>query len=294
MTDENRRLRVFFSSSFADRDARQLREALSDQFDIVSPDALVGSFARHTALNRALDDVDVVVVALPPPEDPAAANVFVEAGAALGAGRPVLLVGELSQVPADLANLPAQAGRSAPRIADDIRLIASSKSPMLNGPSTMSSRGPGLSSVVVDRLRRRIRQREYVAAEAAGIIDDLFRAAGARTKNALVVGHKVTDAADLAVWHDDLTASLGTPLPVEILVRRSAWPAVRQRLERTLAMSGGRTLIALYLGEPTDVPRKWSDGRRWIVVAAADQLLDELAENRLAIALAHLLDRAEP
>src|SRR4051812_27708167 len=86
---ESRRLKVFVSSAASDMDARELRRGLSGAFEVSSSDLLVGSYARHTALIRALADVDVVVVFVPPPEDPAGRNVLIEAGVALGARRPL-------------------------------------------------------------------------------------------------------------------------------------------------------------------------------------------------------------
>jgi len=291
---EPQRLKVFVSSAAADMDARELRTALSSMFDVSSSDTLVGSYARHTALRRALGDVDVVVVFVPPPEDAAARNVLIEAGVALGSHRPVLLVGERAHVPADLAALPVSPAVSARALAADIELVAAGGSTASLAEPTPPASGPGLTPQVAEQLRRRLSSEALTEAEAVGVLDDLFRATGARTKNAVVIGHPPTDRADLAVWHDELTATFGTPLPVEVLARSRSWPAVQQRLTRTLELSGGRTLVALYLGPVQDVPRRWTDGRGLILVAAAVQLLDELAHGPLAVALTRLLERAEP
>jgi hypothetical protein len=271
-----------------------LRAALSQFFDVTSADGLVGSYTRHAALSNALHDVDVVVVALPAPEDPASANVFVEVGAALGARRPVVLVGERAYVPADLADLPVFRAEPVATLASDIELVATSGVSGATPATPIGERSPGLPAATLSDLRRRTNLPFTVEAEAVGVIDDLFRATGARTINALVLGQRVTDSPDLAVWHDDLVATLGAPLPVEILARSSSWPMIRQRLERTLSMSGGRTLLGLYLGPSSYPPKKWSDGRRTILIAAADQLLGELAEAGLGVALTRLLAQAEP
>lgn len=282
------------SSAAADMDARELRRALSSDFEVSSSDTLLGSYARHTALTRALADVDVVVVFVPPPEDAAGRNVLIEAGVALGARRPVLLVGERAHVPADLAALPVSPAGSARALAADIELVAAGGPSVPEDDPAPAAVEPGLSQQIARQLRSRLSSERLAETEAVGVLDDLFRAAGARTKNAAVVGHPSIDRADLAVWHDELTAAFGTPLPVEVLARRQSWPAVHKRLVRTLELSGGRTLLALYLGPAQDVPRQWTDGRRRILVAAAVELLDELAQGPLAVALTRLLSRAEP
>lgn len=294
MPEQASRLKVFITGAVADTDARQLRSALSEIYDVRSSDLVVGSLARHTALSRAIGDVDVVVVFVPAPEDPAARNVLFEAGLAVGASRPVLLVGEPSHVPADVAGLPVSSAGTAQALAADIELVATGGVAAAAPQVSTAADVPALLGPVADQLRRAVMDAGQHEAEAVSVLDELFRAAGARTMNAVSVGHRSTDRADLAVWHDDLTASFGTPLPVELLVRSQSWPAVRGRLARTLQLSGGRTLLALYLGPEQDLPRRWSDGRGLILVAAAAQLLDELSRGSLAVALTRLLERAEP
>jgi len=293
VTDTGQRLTLFFSSSFADADARELREALREHFNVTTADTLVGSYVRHTALHQAIADADVVVVAVPATEDPAARNVFVEAGAALGAGRPIMLVGERSRVPVDLADLPFATADSATEVAEEIRFIATGK-PVPRRGIEVQLELPTLLPAAAAQWRQRLEAGALASVEAVGVLDDVFRSAGARTKNAITAGHKVNDTPDLAVWHDGLTATVGTPLPVEVLARAASWPAVRQRLDHTLKASGGRTLLAVYLGPPVDVPRKWTDGSRTILVVAATELIDSLIDHPLPIALTRLVERAEP
>lgn len=291
---ESKRLKVFVSSAAADMDARELRKALSGSFDISSSDTLVGSYTRHAALSQALGDADVVVVFVPPPEDSAAGNVLFEAGVAVGAHRPVLLVGERAHVPAALAALPVSPAMSSRALAADIELVAAGGPTPPVVEATPPAAGPAVAAPLAVQLHARLADETLPPATAVGVLDDVFRAAGARTKNAVTIGHPATDRADLAVWHDDLTATFGTPLPVEVLVRIRSWPAVQPRLARTLELSGGRTLLALYLGPVQDLPRRWTDGRGLILVAAAVQLLDELTRGSLAVALTRLLEQAEP
>jgi hypothetical protein len=126
--------------------------------------------------------------------------------------------------------------------------------------------------------------------DAIRVFDALFKASGATTRVS-TTSSDVT-VPDLAIWHDELTATLGTPLPVEILARGGSWPAVRPRLERTLAASGGRTLLAISLDDVRDGPRLWSDSRHRILFVSAADLLEALMEVALPAALAMLVERA--
>lgn len=293
VTDPASRLTVFFSSSFADPEARLLREGLREHFDVSTPDTLVGSYARHTALSRAIANSDVVVVAVPAAEDPAARNVFVEAGAALGAGRPVLLVGQRSAIPVDLADLPFEGTGVAAAVADEVRLIASGNRDRLPTRWVMPD-GPRLPPQMAATWGERLQAPGLAGLAAVGVLEDVFRLAGARVKTSAVVGHRAIEVPDLVVWHDGLTSALGAPLPVEVLLRPWSWPAIRQRLERTLLASGGRTLLALHLGPSVDVPRKWTDGNRTVLFLAAADLVDALVDASLPVALTRLLAWAEP
>jgi hypothetical protein len=286
-------LKLFFSYSSADMDARRTRDLLRQEFDVTSQDTLTGSFARRTALHQAVADCDIVVAVLPPPEDPASRNVFIEAGVAIGAGRPLLLLGDPSAVPVDLAGIPVANSEWGVGLADTIRQVAAA-GPAIPSHPAVEDDGAALAPAIAEQWRERLEARGLKEIEAIGVLDDVFRMAGARSKNASVAGYRMTDVPDLAIWHDGLTATLGTPLPVEILVRATSWPAVRQRLERTLRASGGRTLLALYLGPAVDVPRIWSDGSRTILVVAATDLVGELQAATLPVAMARLVERAEP
>jgi hypothetical protein len=100
------RLSVCLSYSPADEVGRLLRRRLADRFDIITPDLMIDRITRLAALRRALMSTDVAVAVFPATDDPLWHNVIFEAGAAAGAGGPLVLVGEAASVPADLADSP--------------------------------------------------------------------------------------------------------------------------------------------------------------------------------------------
>jgi hypothetical protein len=100
------RLSVCLCYSPADEAGRLLRRRLADRFDIVTPDMMIDRITRLRALRRALMSTDATVAVFPATDDPLWHNVIFEAGAAAGAGGPLVLVGEAASVPADLADSP--------------------------------------------------------------------------------------------------------------------------------------------------------------------------------------------
>jgi hypothetical protein len=100
------RLSICLSYSPADEVGRLLRRRLADRFDIIMPDMMIDRITRITALRRSLMSTDVAVAVFPAADDPLWHNVIFEAGAAAGAGGPLVLVGQAASVPADLADSP--------------------------------------------------------------------------------------------------------------------------------------------------------------------------------------------
>lgn len=303
---EQVRPRVFVSYSLADDEGRSLRDMLSGIFEITAPEMLTGSVARRTALRQLLKDIDVAVVVLPSAEDPSRSNVIFEAGAAAGAGVPLVLVGEAASAPGDLADgLVFEADRvedvidaveeltRARRAAHQREISVADRDEISVfgqdlGITTHSARI--LSSEYVDKWVTRI---QHVRTEHSAIrlISELFQHAGARTRSTQLSGAEAIDRPDLVLWHDDLLATFGLPLPVEVLLRSKSWPAIRARLERTLAASGGRTLVAVVIRDGAG-SRVWTDGRRTILVCPADQLATALTMRPLAEALGEMLSSA--
>jgi hypothetical protein len=102
----NTRLSVCLLCSPADEVGRLLRRRLAERFDVITPDMMVDRITRLVVLRRSLMSTDVAVVVFPAVDDPSWANVTFEAGAAAGAGGPLVLVGQAASVPADLADSP--------------------------------------------------------------------------------------------------------------------------------------------------------------------------------------------
>jgi hypothetical protein len=97
-----------------------------------------------------------------------------------------------------------------------------------------------------------------------------------------------THRADLAIWHPDLEAGVGVPLPVEILISSPLPTTILSRLRVTLEASGTRSLLAIGFGRKRG-PWQWvSPDDKLILFVSVDQLLSELQRMGLGAALAHL------
>jgi predicted nucleotidyltransferase len=301
------RPRVFVSYSLRDDEGRSLRDILGQQFDVIAPEMLTGSVVRHTALRQSLMDVDVAVIALPTEDDPSRNNVIFEAGAAAGAGVPLVLVGEAKSAPRDLADgLVFDFDRIAD-VIDAVEELCRSRYATKRAEVRISDHDEAaaverfhvdviaqpvtlLSSEYVDEWITRVR---HVRSERSAIrlISELFQSAGARTLSTEPSNEQISDRPDLVLWHDDLLATFGLPLPVEVLLKLKSWPSIQPRLERTLATSGGRTLVAVVVRDGMQ-PRVWTDGRRTILICFADQLARALTRMALAEALSAMLSAA--
>jgi hypothetical protein len=100
------RLSICLLYSPADEVGRLLRRRLAERFDVITPDMMADRLTRLVVLRRSLMSTDVAVVVFPAADDPLWPNVNFEAGAAAGAGGPLVLVGDPASVPADLADSP--------------------------------------------------------------------------------------------------------------------------------------------------------------------------------------------
>lgn len=289
------------SYSLGDDEGRSLRDTLGQMFEITAPEMLTGSVARRTALRQSLLDVDVAVVVLPSPDDPSRSNVIFEAGAAAGAGVPLVLVGEPASAPRDLADSLVFERDRVDDVIDAIEELARSKrshpkiaitdhdkvTALDEEQSAPPHSAPALLSDYVDRWTSQIRN-VRTERSALRLVSELFQNAGARAWMTPASEGPVVDKPDLVLWHDDLLATFGLPLPIEVLLNSKSWPAIRTRLERTLSASGGRTLVAIVVRGDIK-SRIWTDGRRTILVCSADQLARELTKMPLAEAFGAVL-----
>jgi hypothetical protein len=227
-------------------------------------------------------------VVLPAPDDPALGSVMFEAGAAAGAGVPLLVIGDVAEVPTHLASSVVIGAEHLDAVAETVtRLIGRRNETVEPSPDDLE---PPLTSDYASSWIARMRQ-VTTEREALPLISDLFSHTGARIRDIERDLDSPIHRADLVIWDDNLAATVGMPLPIEILLRWRSWPSVRGRLEQTLTASGSKTLLALVL-EDGNPPRVWTDGRRVVLVASAITLAEELAVASLPRAIDNLLATA--
>jgi len=281
------RPRVSVSSSYSDTLRSELRERLTEVFDVVPLGLPSGSLARGTAV-RATSDIDVAVVVLPAPDDPAFGSVMFEAGAAAGAGVPLLVIGDVTEVPTHLASSVVIGADHLDTVAETVtRLLGRRNDTAHPSPDDLE---PPLTSDYASLWIARMRQ-ATTEQEALPLISDLFAHTGARMRDIERVPGSPVHRADLVIWEDNLASTVGVPLPIEVLLRWRSWPAVRGRLEQTLMASGSKTLLALVI-EDGSPPRVWTDGRRLVLVASVTALAEELSAVSLPRAISNLLATA--
>ncbi len=306
MTDEAR-TRVFLSYSLADDLGRLLRVKLAESFEVTTPEMLIGSVARSSVLRQTLMRTDVAVVLLPPTDDFSWRNRLFEAGVAVGVGVPLVLVGMSSLAPIDLADslvlerdqieeivtFIRELARSRRSLAAEVTHIYESDISYSIEDQTVTARtGPALSVEYADDWISKVMDVRS-GHSAIRLFVDLFEHAGARVRGELQVSREGDiGKPDLVLWHDDLLASSGLPLPVEVLLRATSWPAVIPRLEQTLKASGARTLLAVTVRNGTH-SKVWTDGRRIILLTPATLLARSLASMSLGETFGALLASAD-
>lgn len=284
-TGDRPRVSVFFSHS--DTLRSELKERLAEAFDVVPLALPAGSFARGTVV-RATSDVDVAVVVLPASDDPALGGVMFEAGTAAGAGVPLLVIGDVAEVPSYLAPSVVIGAERLDTVAETVARMLGRRNDAVDIRS--DDLEPPLTSDYASSWTARMRQVSSEQ-EALPLISELFARTGARIRDIEQASGSSVHRADLVIWDDNLAATVGMPLPIEVLLRWRSWPAVRARLEQTLTAAGSKTLLALVL-EEGNPPRVWTDGRRVVLAASAISLAEELAVTSLPGAIDSLLETA--
>lgn len=281
--DTGDRPQVSVSCSYSDILRPELRERLAENFDVVPLGFSAGSLARGTAVG-AVSDIDVAVVLLPAPDDPALGNVVFEAGVAAGAGVPLLVIGDVANVPTYLASSVVIDAEHLDALTETVTRLLGRRGDAVD--QNVGDPGPPLTSDYVSSWVARMRQANSEQ-EALPLINDLFTHAGARIRDVERTSGSPVHRADLVIWDDNLAATVGVPLPIEVLLRWQSWPAIRGRLEQTLMASGSRTLLALVM-EDGNPPRVWTDGRHLVLVAAASAFAEELGNVSLPRAISNL------
>lgn len=147
----------------------------------------------------------------------------------------------------------------------------------------------GLSREYLAEWHTRLREATDELA-AIHLVEELLRRAGARTR--IGASAPSSDFPDLAIWDDSLATAFGLPLVIEVVAARALWPHMKDRLQKTLAASNSRTLIALTMDHGLR-PIHWSNGRQTILVTPAAKLADMLATAPLGEAFRMLLSEAK-
>jgi hypothetical protein len=154
--------------------------------------------------------------------------------------------------------------------------------------------GPALSEELGTALLRRSEDPDLDSSTAELLVGDIFRFSGARVfgeSSQLLPAERKVDRPDLAIWQDDLLATFGQPLLVEVLIRPISTKALIPRLRRTLFLSGARSLLAVTIHKHHD-PQRWADEHGLVFTAALPGLIGALRSHSLVESLVLLRDAA--
>lgn len=281
---------VFVSRSLADADAQWLVDRLAEEYVLSETAGRSSRLPRSLSVRDAVRLADVAVAFLPSPDDPAWGTVFFEVGAAVAVGLPVVLVGDSEGVPSALAGLQRVDPGDGQSLANAISLL-SRRRPRRQAGQARGRRDEEQPSEVLVMPEKLPEGAGSSALERW--LRDVLAHAGARV--AFAESKPLADRPDMTIWHDGLQATLGLPLPVEVLAAHSParLPALLPRLRRTLRASGAQSLLAVYSGA-SHRPARWTDGLETVLFISSDELVDELSRAPLPDALSALLARAEP
>ncbi len=240
------------------------------------------------AVRDALRAVDLAVVLLPAEQDPAYRSVVYEAGAAVGSGAQVVVVGEAATVPPLFEGLhrilPGDLQAFEIAVAAAVRKRGTRRAGSRPG---VRGESPALNTAAATAARAKL-LRARGELELVSWMFEVLKAAGANVVAAEIGGG--IPYADLTVWHDGLEAAFGLPLPVEVVPAGHLLPPLVPRLRRTMRAAGTRSLLAV----GGAVHARWSDDDQQILAVDAARLVDELANASLPRTLAVLLATAAP
>jgi hypothetical protein len=283
-------LRVFLTHEPTE-DASDLIDALRRLGHVVrTPEALSGWQPFYDASVSAIREADIVLAV---PDEPSA-TVLLDIGVALGTGTPVLLVlaGEQPGV-RELADLPQLDRLLAWETIDErLRRAARRRVP----PETPTSAPqPALSAETAAEDLAILRSEKLDSRLLEDLVVRVFQQVGAEVfrQPANGRGESVVERPDLVVWHDDLNAGFGLPLPVEILIKTFEPKAILPRLQRTLRLSGARSLLALSARDHMPLASVDEHGRI-VLIAPLALLLRYLTELSFGNALGALRAEAMP
>lgn len=271
---------VFISHS-ADDEVGPLVAFLHDLGYVVeTPASLTGWQPAHAAIAERIRSADLLLAVL----DGAVPNVSFEVGIAVGAGTPVLLVSGNRRPPHDLAGLP----RIDPSANFDAFAAAITRAmrgrELAHGAPESVQHEPALSAEVASRFLASV-QSSAEGPVFEALVVALFEQVGAEVLRTSTTEGRTVARPDLVVWHDDLAAGFGLPLPVEVLVRTLEPRAILARLRRTRDLAGAPNLLAI---SAVNIPPlvDVDDEGRAVVIAPLQMLVAALADLPVGEAMA--------
>jgi hypothetical protein len=241
------------------------------------------------AIRDAIADADFVCGVIS--NGPVNASVFLELGVAIGVGRPSLVfAAPKAELPVILRGQPyARASlkdSEALRFHLDAFLKNAGKS---NGEQEPSDRDPGITR---DPTRIASALDQLAAWEAEGafppehelvqILADVFEAAGYVTSTARAAIGRDDLRADLAVWVDELQATIGNPLLIEVSAQRPVSPDKVRQLRHVLGelQSPLGLLVSWRLPEGVQIRDDWLGPI--IIVMGAGELVELVGRGDFA------------
>jgi hypothetical protein len=277
---------VFISHS-ADEDIGPLVAVLRDLGYLVeTPASVAGWQPVHAAIVEKIQNSDLLVAVLDSP----APNVSFEVGIAVGAGTPVLLLSGNRRPAQDLAGLPRiEPGASPEAFAD--ALARTIRGRELSHQAAESIRhAPALPREMATRFLASAANATD-GASVEGLVASLFEQVGAQVLRTSATERRTIAPPDLVIWHDELAAGFGLPLPVEVLVRTLEPRAILGRLRRTRDHAGAPSLLAIdVLNNPPLV--EVDDDGKVLVIAPLQMVIAALADLPVGEALAMIRAQA--
>lgn len=228
---------------------RVLEHLANENEEVVLASEAFGSLPRPTAIRKLILSSSVVIAVIPNAPARGRSSVVFQVGIAVGAGVPVLLVTAGERLGPELRDLPRLHPEALQSLSMTLRSIRASYRYGEAFSETDEVR-------VVSRMAALPKADSYAIGEPGRIHKGSMQPPEAVLRNLATAlrrgGARVQfsteddpQAPDMVIWHDGLQASLGLPLPVEIVRSAKLLIKIRRRLATTLKKSGGRSLLVV-------------------------------------------------
>ncbi|MCX8455653.1 hypothetical protein IG195_11195 [Arthrobacter sp. TES] len=274
-------------------DGDRVFQVLRRTYNVVWSGSDVFLDGSSSVLVNGIQQSDFIIALLSPSGTKNRSQTYFQVGLALGAGKPVILVGEQA--------IPPRFLRELPFISTSFLL---SHPEVLREPSMESIVFPPKSSDLVRSqemsLRPRVIENDVVHHDAQNYksvleIQDAthlaFERCGAtvrRSRNDDAAGQST---ADLVVWDESLATNFGLPLPVEVKKQASLSRRQTDEFRRVMRGAGATTLLVVTDGNQR--PQSWTDGDFLILLATIGDVELALESGSAKAALTELRRRAQ-